>query len=92
MQGRRLEDYFDDREGFTWDEVKPGDYFKCRGPQQDGVSFIVCAPNGDHGRICSRVWYIEEHDDGSITVSPSIWCNTPNGWHGYLEKGVWRSV
>jgi hypothetical protein len=31
---------------------------------------------------------ITEHDDGTITVSPSIlW---PDKWHGYLEHGVWR--
>lgn len=31
---------------------------------------------------------ITEHEDGTITVSPSIlW---PGKWHGYLEHGVWR--
>lgn len=27
----------------------------------------------------------------SITVTPSIW-NSPQGWHGWLDHGVWRSV
>jgi hypothetical protein len=42
---------------------------------------------------------ITEHEDGTITVSPSIRVSSPamDGgaerelWHGYLERGVWRS-
>ena len=31
---------------------------------------------------------VVEHEDGTITVSPSIlW---PGKWHGYLDRGVWR--
>lgn len=35
-----------------------------------------------------------EHEDGTITVSPSILISrgTPDEWHGYLERGVWRKV
>lgn len=41
---------------------------------------------------------ITEHEDGSITVSPSILLTgfdedgNPIVWHGYLEAGIWRSV
>lgn len=37
---------------------------------------------------------ITEHEDGTITVSPSILCTGHNAkqWHGYLERGVWREV
>ena len=36
---------------------------------------------------------VTEHEDGTITVSPSIDITDENGrWHGYLEKGVWREV
>lgn len=37
---------------------------------------------------------VTEHEDGTITVSPSILCTGHNGkqWHGYLERGVWREV
>lgn len=40
---------------------------------------------------------VTEHDDGTITVSPSIMITfkTKEGeksCHGYLEKGVWREV
>lgn len=35
---------------------------------------------------------ITEHEDGTITVSPSILVEGTGGnsWHGYLERGVWR--
>lgn len=39
---------------------------------------------------------VVEHDDGTITVSPSILIYGGKGegpeatWHGYLEHGVWR--
>lgn len=38
-----------------------------------------------------------EHDDGTITVSPSILYTVehskpPYRYHGYLEHGVWREV
>lgn len=37
---------------------------------------------------------ITEHEDGTITVSPSILCTGHHDkqWHGYLERGVWREV
>lgn len=33
-------------------------------------------------------WTITEHDDGTISVTPSIM--DPGGWHGYLTRGVWE--
>ena len=37
---------------------------------------------------------ITEHENGTITVQPSILCygSFDKTWHGYLEKGVWREV
>lgn len=37
---------------------------------------------------------ITEHENGTITVSPSILVYGSYGktWHGYLERGVWREV
>lgn len=42
---------------------------------------------------------VTEHEDGTITVSPSIlitWYSYDLGaettWHGYLERGQWREV
>lgn len=31
---------------------------------------------------------VEEHEDGTITVSPSIECEP--FFHGYLKKGTWE--
>lgn len=39
-----------------------------------------CGILGDH--------QVTEHEDGTITVSPSILM--PGQWHGYLERGVFR--
>jgi hypothetical protein len=38
---------------------------------------------------------VVEHEDGTITVSPSILHTEPDDlggkqWHGFLERGVWR--
>ena len=39
---------------------------------------------------------VTEHEDSTITVSPSIVFYTKDGksvaWHGYLERGIWREV
>lgn len=33
---------------------------------------------------------VTEHEDGTITVEPSILIQNQNGaWHGYLRRGVW---
>ncbi len=59
---------------------------------------------GDYGRDLSGLWHVRppegllgilvdhevtEHDDGTITVSPSI---VGPDWHGYLERGIWRAA
>ena len=37
---------------------------------------------------------VTEHEDGTITVSPSILMTMGSTqlWHGYLERGAWREV
>lgn len=37
---------------------------------------------------------VRVHEDGTITVHPSILCEGHGGkvWHGYLERGVWREI
>ncbi len=85
IQGTR-KDRLDD----SW--FLPGEYGKA----SDG-SFEGCAP-GDEDMMCSlRRHLIVEHEDGTITVSPSILITTGSKsgrkqWHGYLEKGVWREA
>ncbi len=84
MQGRRLSDETSPA------DMEPGDYLLR------GERWFVRLPSGygpvslDHSAN-GGAWSITEHDDGTITASPSIF-DAPDGWHGYLERGVWRSV
>lgn len=36
---------------------------------------------------------VEEHEDGTISVLPSILCTNHRGTrHGFLKKGIWEEV
>jgi len=70
---------------------------------------IVILDSGDYGKDERGIWCVRppnryagsipnhkvvEHEDGTITVSPSILLDDggKEKWHGYLERGVWREV
>jgi len=81
MQGKRVE----------WNAqiLNPGEYSKC------DVVWFCCSPNGFMGNLIKH--NVVEHEDGTITVTPSILITINNSkgvkeelWHGYLEKGTWR--
>lgn len=84
MQGRRLKP---DAEGnYPFREIRTGDYFFKAGDGWYGV-----CPNGHWCAL--RKHTVTEHEDGTITVSPSILISGSEGvqlWHGFLERGVWR--
>ena len=63
--------------------LKPGEY----GQWTDGKWF-GCTPN-DHG--CNLSAHdVVEHEDGTITVSPSILVTSKREeWHGFLRRGIW---
>lgn len=65
----------------------PGDYGQHR-----GTWYGVC-PEGSMANLGAHD--VTEHDDGAITVSPSILISEGASrrecWHGWLERGVWRS-
>jgi hypothetical protein len=63
---------------------QPGDYGKL---PSSGIWWIR-PPRGSMGSIEEHI--VVEHEDGTITVSPSILL--PGIWHGYLEHGIWREV
>jgi len=71
--------------------MAPGDYAK--GP--DGAWYAM-TPNGHLANLVAHA--IVEHEDGTITVSPSILVSVPATdelphkelWHGFLERGFWR--
>ena len=84
LQGRRVAD--GDIDPFT---AEPGDY----GLNLDG-GWRAKAPNGLDVNLDSHEVLL--HEDGTITVSPSILVSGFNfgpvrlEWHGFLERGVWR--
>ena len=87
LQGKRVEDFVAPH------LLKPGEYTKIPEQRENyywpGKPYwYVCHPDGSRGILVTHA--IIEHDDGTITVSPSILCLGGNKWHGFLEKGVWR--
>jgi hypothetical protein len=86
MQGKRH-----DFEKEDWIPMDAGDYGRSEGvwyarpPQSDTFH---CGP----GSLANHD--VVEHEDGTITVSPSILVTGHHGvqWHGYLERGIWREV
>lgn len=100
MQGRRLPDSTDG----TYPKLEPGDYILIRtvggvpwfGVDRDRPLWIVCSPNGNQCYLNNNHTF-EVDADGALTVRPSILMSSEGGgrgqalWHGYLERGVWRT-
>lgn len=96
MTGRRVDADPNDPNGYPFPRLQPGDYGKdihgiwhCCAPRDTGSNFT-----NFHGTLGDGQSYhkVTEHEDGTITVSPSILIATHDrgSWHGYLERGVWR--
>jgi len=86
-------------------------YLQPNYPEVDGP-YTLWLAEGDYGRDRDGFWKarppghhagslenheVIEHEDRTITVSPSILItgydgNSETKWHGYLERGVWREV
>ncbi len=83
MIGKRVQP--NERGEYPYSDLRSGDYFIWSGAWY-GVS-----PNG---LLCGlKNHTVVEHDDGTITVSPSILVNNGQGgvaWHGFLKAGVWE--
>jgi Family of unknown function (DUF6527) len=95
MQGHRIYPKEPDGSLSYEDQKQPGSY--GRGAYTDPKvaaankgRWEICSPDGELGAI-GPSWTITEHEDGTITVHPSIWFNNSTGWHGFLERGFWRS-
>jgi len=83
MQGRRVHCNQDG----SYKRLEPGDYCK----QPDGT-WMSRVPDGRFHAGSLAGHQVTEHEDGTITVSPSILHTEPpvGQWHGFLERGVWR--
>lgn len=117
MKGVRLPNGFEcttpELEALGLTTTPPGAYWI-----DSGGAWCVCTPNGRIGSVAKHT--VVEHDDKTITVSPSIlvyatpgrtydpadrarlveqqgleyveaWERGKPEYHGYLERGVWRS-
>lgn len=89
IEGKRVPDG-----ELTSNPFQPGAYGRVEiGGEHRRWIWVCTTPNGHHGNL--QAHDVTEHEDGTITVSPSILISggTDNGelWHGYLEKGFWRS-
>lgn len=88
MQGKRVDDYLAPH------LLKAGEYSKIPAARNNywwpgHPYWHCCTPNGQVGMLVTHS--IVEHEDGTITVSPSILVTGGEEWHGYLERGIWRS-
>lgn len=64
--------------------MEPGDY----GKDLDGVWH--CRPFWDAPPGCLAKHIVIEHEDGTITVSPSILIQCGEmSWHGHIKNGIW---
>lgn len=88
MQGTRLFETKDDDEDFIWKIAKtPGSYGTI-----NGRDWFCSTPNGLLGNLSAHE--VVEHEDQTITVSPSILVTRGSrhgdpSWHGYLKHGIW---
>lgn len=80
MQGKRV-DRLDDS------LFQGGEY----GKGSNGI-WYCCPPDTDLiGNLAGH--HVVEHENGTITVTPSILINARHKgqeWHGYLRNGVWE--
>jgi len=83
-----------------WTTAKTWDYGKMT--HDTGWFWYCCVPDADPanddgfmlGDLSNH--QITEHEDGTLTVSPSILIggqgSKHQAWHGFLEHGTWREA
>lgn len=76
-------------------ELEAGEYSKW---DKTGFWYAVPPVPGTNLTANLSAHEVVEHEDGTITVSPSIEITMPDPdggkpieyWHGYLERGIWK--
>lgn len=90
MNGRRI---LPNEKGYLKDLNQPGDFGRATANVPQGCERVlwwqVKAPDGSGCSLNPAIHAVTEHEDGTITVSPSI---VTSSWHGWLVRGVWTSV
>ena len=83
LVGRKLEG------NVEYEDARPGDYWKPVYEHRQPNEWWFRDPFGVIGRIVTHS--VVEHEDGTITVSPSILRTGGGGseFHGWLKKGIW---
>lgn len=85
MQGTRLHKIQGEQDFVFRIAKTPGAYGTA-----NGKDWFCTTPNGMLGNLASH--QVQEHEDGTITVSPSILVSgaQTESWHGFLQRGIWR--
>lgn len=84
--GRRNDEWFTNS---VEHPCRAGDYMK---DPRDGHWYAIPPTATGHLYPASIAAHeVEEHEDGTITVSPSLLITEPPNWryHGYLRRGEW---
>lgn len=68
-----------------WAKVEPGSNL-----DKLGKFWLIRCPDGTCGSLAAEVHTVTEHEDGTITVEPSLMM--PSGWHGWLRRGVFTDA
>ena len=76
----------------NYDVLKEGDYFKSNLDSNWYVCLPTVPPNFPFpltGNVPNRTWTVVEHEDGTISATPSLLLI--GHWHGFLTKGFFKS-
>lgn len=87
MKGTRLYAEPEEEDFLYRVSTTPGAY----GVSSSGQTWYCTTPNGLFGNLGAH--QVTEHEDGTITVSPSILVTAGRGgqsYHGFLIRGIWN--
>jgi hypothetical protein len=85
---RRVTCYEDCKEVGDWYLLNEGDpdkeHFCARLPEPGG---FICLPIR-RGTASDPAHWLYQEINGQPDITPSIFCNPPTGWHGFIKAGV----
>jgi hypothetical protein len=101
MLGTRLPDAVMGEPGPGWEAwessdtprrviAPPGSYMQVQGGNAEYLYVVM--PDGHPGTLAPDRHSWEWHEDGTVTVTPSILCTRADhghDWHGFLRRRAW---